>query len=192
MCVYFGKKLSSFLRKGCVHYFSLPPAKCVSSSCSHPHQQLLLSDFLILTFVTAVLAASHWGFHLHFPDGEPGWVSLHGYISRQCMLPEEEFFFPTGLVSNCWVLQALCMFPKQVLLFDTWFAKTFPSWQLAFSSSEQGVLVKSCVFFSLDHVLEISCITGCKYWPQFLPSKNCLLVYFDLWPFKSFYMGHNV
>lgn len=53
--------------------FLIPPSKvCVSSSGSHPHQQLLLSDFLILTFVTGVLAASHWSFHLHFPDGEPG------------------------------------------------------------------------------------------------------------------------
>lgn len=160
MCIYFGKKLSSFLRKGCVHYFSLPPAKCVSSSCSHPHQQLLLSDFLILTFVTGVLAASHWGFHLHFPDGEPGWVSLHGYISRQCMLPEEEFFFPTGLVSNCWVLQALCMFPKQVLWFDTWFAKTFPSWQLTFSSSEQGSSTEQ-KHFSFGEILCIFLFRSC-------------------------------
>ena len=42
------------------------------------------------------------------------------------------------------------------------------------------VLVKSCVFFSLDHVWGISCITGCKYRLQFLPSKNCLLVYLNL------------
>lgn len=67
-----------------------------------------------------------------------------------------------------------------------------PSLQLTFSSSKQGSsteqkrfsLMKSCVFFSLDHVLGISCITGCKYWLQFLPSKNCLLVYLDLWGIK--------
>ena len=53
--------------------FLIPTSKvCVSSSCSQPHQQLLLSDFLILTFVTGVLAASHWNFHLYFPDGDPG------------------------------------------------------------------------------------------------------------------------
>ena len=107
--------------------FLIPTSKvCVSSSGSHPHQQLLLSDFLILTFVTGVLAASHWSFHLHFPDGEPGWVFLCGCISHQCVLSEEEFLFPIGLVSNSWVLQALCMFPKQVLLSDMWFAKAFP------------------------------------------------------------------
>lgn len=127
--------------------FLIPTSKvCVSSSCSHPHRQLLLSDCLILTFVTGVLAMSHWGFHLHFPDGEPGWVSLRGCISRQCMLSEEEFLFPTGLVSNSWVLQALCMFPEKSPFIWYMICKDFlPVCSLLFHPLNRGLLQSKSV-----------------------------------------------
>ena len=135
------------------------------STCEFQLFHILTSTWYCQIFYFSLcgrcVTASHCGFDLHFPDAEPGWVSLNGLIYQQCVLFGEvsvqilySFLFPIGFVSNCWVLQALYMFQIQVFYLICDLQRLSPSLQLSFSSSEQGlpqsksvlVLMKSYVF----------------------------------------------